>query len=253
MVLCFAAGLRFFLPVRHRSGEVAVPPDGTSTLGHVVESTGVPLTEVGTLTVDGAPAPAGHRPRGGERVHVGTVDRPQPVPGGGPTRFVLDVHLGALARRMRLVGLDAAYRTEATDPALVEQANAEQRILLTQDRELLHRRALWLGAYVHGSRADAQLADVLERFAPPLAPWSRCTACNGSWRRWRRPTWRTCCSRGRGAPTTPSPAAGTAAGCTGTVRTRDGWRTPSPRRWRGAAARIVAEDRIPGGAYGNAE
>ncbi|MBQ6641452.1 MAG: hypothetical protein IJH84_10535, partial [Saccharopolyspora sp.] len=24
-----------------------------------------------------------------------------------------------------------------------------------------------------------QLADVLDRFAPPLAPWTRCTACNG--------------------------------------------------------------------------
>jgi pyruvate formate lyase activating enzyme len=26
---------------------------------------------------------------------------------------------------------------------------------------------------------DTQLADVLGRFAPPLAPWTRCTACNG--------------------------------------------------------------------------
>jgi uncharacterized protein len=180
VVLCFAAGLRFFLPVRHRAGEVAVRPDGTSSLGHLVESAGVPLTEVGTLTVDGSPVPPGHRPRGGQRAHVEPVGRPQPVPGGWPPRFVLDVHLGALARRMRLVGLDVAYRNDASDPALVEQANAGARILLTQDRGLLRRRALWLGAYVRGSRADGQLADVLERFAPPLAPWTRCTACNGT-------------------------------------------------------------------------
>jgi uncharacterized protein with PIN domain len=32
---------------------------------------------------------------------------------------------------------------------------------------------------VRGERADEQLADVLERFAPPLAPWTRCSACNG--------------------------------------------------------------------------
>lgn len=183
VLLCFTPALRFFLPVRHRAGEVAVPPDGTSSLGHLVESAGVPLTEVGTLTVDGAPVAPGHRPRGGELVHVGAVGRPQPVPGGGPPRFVLDVHLGALARRMRLVGLDTAYRNDAEaieDTALVEQANAGARILLTQDRGLLRRRALWLGAYVRGSRADGQLADVLGRFAPPLAPWTRCTACNGA-------------------------------------------------------------------------
>ena len=44
---------------------------------------------------------------------------------------------------------------------------------------LLRRRALWSGAYVYGARPPQQLADVLERFAPPLAPWTRCTACNG--------------------------------------------------------------------------
>ena len=30
-----------------------------------------------------------------------------------------------------------------------------------------------------GARPDEQLADVLDRFAPPLAPWTRCPACNG--------------------------------------------------------------------------
>jgi uncharacterized protein len=36
-----------------------------------------------------------------------------------------------------------------------------------------------MGAYVRSAHPDAQLADVLNRFAPPLAPWTRCTACNG--------------------------------------------------------------------------
>jgi uncharacterized protein with PIN domain len=52
-------------------------------------------------------------------------------------------------------------------------------VLLTQDRGLLRRRRLWLGAYVRGARPDDQLRDILDRFAPPLAPWTRCTACNG--------------------------------------------------------------------------
>jgi uncharacterized protein len=41
------------------------------------------------------------------------------------------------------------------------------------------RRAVWAGAHVRGDRPDAQLDDVLDRFAPTLAPWTRCTACNG--------------------------------------------------------------------------
>jgi uncharacterized protein with PIN domain len=158
-------------------GPVRVTCDGVSSLGHLVESIGVPLTEVGGLIVNGEPAVPAHRPRGGEAVRVRAMPRPQFIPS---PRFVLDVHLGTVARRLRLVGVDAAYPHDADDDALIDQANAEQRVLLTQDRGLLRRRKLWLGAYVRGARPDAQFADVLDRFGPPLAPWTRCTACNGA-------------------------------------------------------------------------
>lgn len=171
-----AAELGMFLRPGRRGGAVPVALDGTSSLGHLVESLGVPLTEVGPLLVNGQPVPPRYRPRSADVVHVEAVRRPQSLPAA---RFVLDVHLGALARRLRLVGLDTAYRNHADDADLVEQANAEQRVLLTQDRGLLHRRALWLGAYVRGARPDDQLHDVLDRFAPRLAPWTRCPACNG--------------------------------------------------------------------------
>jgi uncharacterized protein len=171
-----AAGLRVFLAPRHRGGRVRVACDGTSSLGHVVESLGVPLPEVGSLVVNGRPVAAAYRLNGGDVAGVAAVRRPQPLPSA---RFLLDVHLGTLARRLRLVGVDAAYANDLDDDTLIERANAGRRVLLTQDRGLLRRRRLWLGAYVRGARPDEQLSDVLERFAPPLAPWTRCTACNG--------------------------------------------------------------------------
>ncbi|MGW0736829.1 Mut7-C RNAse domain-containing protein [Streptomyces sp. NPDC002851] len=177
--LRFPVELRLFLPSRHRgAGEIRVTPDGTSSLGHVVESLGVPLPEVGLLLVDGRPVAPSYRPRAGDHVDVRPVARPQARP--EPLRLVLDVHLGALARRLRLVGLDAAYRNDMDDDALIAQANAERRVLLTQDRGLLRRRALWMGAYVRGSGTDRQFADVLERFEPRLEPWTRCVACNAT-------------------------------------------------------------------------
>ncbi len=171
-----AAELRLFLKPAHRGGAIQVACDGISSLGHVVESLGVPLTEVGRRTVNGRQVSSRYRPGGGDVVEVGAVARPQPVPAA---RFILDVHLGALARRLRLAGVDTVYANDSGDDALIEQANTERRILLTQDRGLLRRRALWLGAYGRGAHPDTQLADVLGRFAPPLAPWTRCTACNG--------------------------------------------------------------------------
>ncbi len=174
-VVIVAAELGLFLRPGRRGGPVAVAVDGTCSLGHVVESLGVPLTETGQLLVNGEPAAPGYRPRDGDVVTVEAVRRPQPA----PARFVLDVHLGTLARRLRLAGVDAAYANDAGDDALIEQANAGRRVLLTQDRGLLRRRALQQGAYVRGTRPDDQLRDVLDRFRPPLAPWTRCPACNG--------------------------------------------------------------------------
>src|SRR5690242_20247115 len=108
-----AEPLRFLLPVRHRHGEVAVPVDPTASLVHVVESLGVPRTEIGELYRDG------------DTVDVLPVRRPQRV---DDPRFLLDVHFGSLARRMRLLGLDTAYSNDAADDELVAQAAREGRV-----------------------------------------------------------------------------------------------------------------------------
>jgi len=175
-----APELGLFVPHGRREGEAApLVTDGVSTLGHVIESLGVPLTEVGALVVDGREVPVGHIPVAGERVEVRAVVRPQRVE-GAPLRFLLDVHLGTLARRLRLLGVDAAYEsTDIGDPALAARSAAERRVLLSRDRGLLRRRELWAGAYVYSDRPDEQLRDVLGRFTPELRPWTRCTACNG--------------------------------------------------------------------------
>jgi uncharacterized protein len=175
-VVSVAGELRMFLRPGRREVPVSVPCDGVSSLVHVVESLGVPRTEIGGLNVNGHQEALGYLPRGGDIVQVDAVTRPQRAESA---RFLLDVHLGALARRLRLIGVDAAYDNNAADDDLVTWANEQRRVLLTQDRGLLCRRKLWAGAYVRGARPDDQLRDVLDRFTPPLAPWTRCTTCNG--------------------------------------------------------------------------
>jgi uncharacterized protein len=182
VVVRLAGPLRFLLLPRDRvAGERRLRFDPDATVGHVVQAAGVPLTEAGELLLDGGPTRPEDRPPAGGVLDVAAVHRPQPVAAGG---FLLDVGLGTLARRLRLLGLDVAWSPEtrsssADDADLVAQAVAEDRVLLTQDRSLLMRRALPRGALVRGSGAAAQLADVLDRFAPALAPLTRCTACGG--------------------------------------------------------------------------
>ena len=170
--------LWLFVAPRHRLEQVEIHHDGTATLGHLVEALGVPLTEVGALLAGSVAVSPAQRPPAGVAVEVRPVRRPQQVPGWSE-QFLLDVHLGTLARRLRLLGLDTAYRNDVDDDALIEQAQCQRRLLLTQDRGLLRRRALWAGAYVHGAQTTDQLTDVLKRFAPTLAPFTRCTTCNG--------------------------------------------------------------------------
>jgi uncharacterized protein with PIN domain len=175
----FAPELLIFVPQARSTGTLKAATDGVSSLGHVIESLGVPLTEVGALLVDGREVPASHVPAAGESVTVRTVDHPQRVP-GAPLRFLLDVHLGTLARRLRLLGVDTAYEsTDIGDPALAARSAAEQRVMLSRDRGLLRRRELWAGAFVYSTRPEEQLPYVLDRFRPELRPWTRCTACNG--------------------------------------------------------------------------
>src|SRR5262249_16766336 len=67
--------------------------DGVSSLGHVVQSLGVPLTEVGRLVVNGRPVPPRDRPGGGGVVEGGAGDRPRL---GRGARVIRDAPLGTL-------------------------------------------------------------------------------------------------------------------------------------------------------------
>jgi len=178
VTLLVPPALQLFLRPTRRREEQHLPADGTSTAGHLLASIGVPRTEVGSLRLGSTHVPLAYRPRSGDRLAVIPLEWPQAAP-TDPPRFLLDVHLGTLARRLRLLGVDAAYSPDAEDPDLVDASLAERRVLLTRDRGLLHRRALLWGAHVRSDQPDEQASEVLERFAVPVRPWTRCLACNG--------------------------------------------------------------------------
>lgn len=100
--------------------------------------------------------------------------------GRAAPRFIADAHLGALARRLRMLGFDTLYCNDLGDAALVRLAIAEDRILLTRDRALLERRTLGHACYLQSKDPDAQLLELIRGFdlCAALAPFSRCLVCN---------------------------------------------------------------------------
>jgi hypothetical protein len=172
---------------RGREGERPFFPG--QTVKDLVEGMGVPHTEVDLVLVNGESVDLGRRLAEGDRVSVypvfeamdiGTVSRVRPRP-LRQTRFVADVHLGRLARYLRLLGFDTVYANDWDDGRLVECALAERRIILSRDRGLLKRAVVDHGYLVRATLPQAQLVEVVDRFdlRASLRPLTRCPVCNG--------------------------------------------------------------------------
>ncbi len=154
----------------------------------VIESLGVPHTEIDLILADGESVDFAWILRDGARVSVypvfESIDiapvlrvRPAPL---REVRFVLDVHLGRLARYLRMLGFDARWRNDAPDEELARCSAAEHRILLTRDSGLLKRRIVSHGYRVREADPRRQLAEVVRRLdlTRAIAPFRRCLCCN---------------------------------------------------------------------------
>ena len=155
----------------------------------LIESFGVPHSEVELIIVNGESADFTRLLCDGDRVAVYPVFealdvreeiRVRPHPLRDP-RFVLDVHLGRLAGYLRMLGFDAAYSNAASDPELVRISVEQRRILLTRDRGLLLHRAVTHGYWLRETGSRRQAVEIVRRFdlARSLRPFTRCMACNG--------------------------------------------------------------------------
>ncbi|MCH4565398.1 Mut7-C ubiquitin/RNAse domain-containing protein [Halomonas sp. EGI 63088] len=185
----FHAELNDFLPRERRGKVFGHAFERRAAIKDVIESLGVPHTEVDVILIDGASVGFEAILRDGDRVEVypwslaAPVESPRhlrPRPPAEP-RFVLDAHLGRLARYLRLLGFDCRYRNDVTDGVLAACADEEQRILLTRDRPLLKRKRISLAHFVRADDPWRQVEEVCNTFDlhGAFAPFTRCTRCNG--------------------------------------------------------------------------
>lgn len=188
----FYAELNDFLPPDRRFREFSFTFSGTPTLLDSVQALGAPHTEIDLLLLDGRSAGFDNRIHGGERIAVYPVFerldisplvrlRPAPL---RDSRFILDVHLGTLTRRLRMLGFDCLYENRLTDPEIIDIALAEGRIILTRDLGILKQRRVTHGYWLRNTAPEAQLREVLNALDlwRQCRPLSRCIRCNGDLR-----------------------------------------------------------------------
>ncbi len=186
----FYEELNDFLPPEKRKIPYSIRMKGNPSVKNLIESEGVPHTEVDLILANGKPVDFAYKIREGDFISVypvfesfdiSSVSRLRERPLREP-KFVLDVHLGKLARYLRLCGFDTVYSNSLGDPQIVNISVQEKRIILTRDRGILKRKAVTHGYWIRSQNPLEQMHEVMRRFDlyGSVKPFSLCMRCNGT-------------------------------------------------------------------------
>jgi len=162
---------------------------GKRTIKDIIESLGVPHTEVDLILANQKPVQFGYHAEKDdyisvypvfEAIDISSINllRPKPL---RETKFILDVHLGTLAKYLRLLGFDTLYRNNFEDAEIIDLSVSEQRIILTRDLLILKNGKVTHGYFVRETNPMKQLMEIVRRFdlKDQFKPFTLCLGCNG--------------------------------------------------------------------------
>jgi uncharacterized protein len=188
--LRFYAELNNFIPrdQRQKSFDYSFP--GPITVKEVIESMKVPPAEVDLILVNGEPAGFDYHVNDSDYISVFPVFEQFDISSVSQLRknplriskFILDAHLGKLAKYLRMFGFDTLYKNDYPDEAIRQTALRESRIILTRDRDLLNHKEVTHGYFVRSVHPKDQLTEILAKFDlySQTDPFARCLECNNT-------------------------------------------------------------------------
>lgn len=189
VTLRFYASLNNFLSADHQQTDFDQAFNGKASVKDLIESSGVPHTEIALIVVNNESVDFTYHPQHNDHISVypeftqldiSALSKTQPEP-LTDIRFVVDTHMGKLAKYLRMLGFDTLYRNNYSDSELASISASENRILLTRDRGLLKRSIINYAYFVRTTGSHQQLREVVSRFdlTSLIKPFSRCINCNG--------------------------------------------------------------------------
>lgn len=174
--------LNDFLPPNQRGQAVALTFSEHQTVKHLFESLGVPHPEVASVRINGRRGDFASLLKDGDQVDVFPLspEERKAQARDGSKGFLLDIHLGKLARYLRILGFDTIYKNDFKDKELAEISYSQERILLTRDRRLLMRNLVQRGYCIRALQPRQQVLEVVRRFklSDLVVPFQRCPQCN---------------------------------------------------------------------------
>ncbi len=174
----FDANLAPLLQHDNDNGEFDYRFTGPQSAKHLIESVGIPHTEIGGVMAGSFSVSTDYLVQDGDTITV-FGNTPDTESAEEP-RFVLDMHLGRLAAHLRMLGLDCLYENDYDDPTLFDISVRDERILLTRDRRLLMHKSITRGYLLRSLMPHEQLLEVLRRYSLRkwIRPFQRCIRCN---------------------------------------------------------------------------
>lgn len=185
----FYEELNDFLPLEKRKVCFSYHVLSKTAIKDVIESLGVPHTEIDLILVNGKSVDFSYQIQENDYISVYPVFeslnispiiclRPEPL---RKTQFILDAHLGKLAKYLRLLGFDVEYDNHFSDEIIATRSKNEKRIVLTRDIGLLKYKIITHGYWVRNTDPEEQVVEILKRFdlANQCHPFTRCIVCNG--------------------------------------------------------------------------
>lgn len=185
----FYEELNDFLPAAKRKRRFEVNFTGSPGIKDLIESQGIPHTEIDLILVNGKSVAFKYKVSNGDNISVypefesfdiGKVQRLRKKPLRRP-KFILDVHLGTLARYMRMCGFDVEYRNDYRDDEIIKISLEEKRAILTRDIGILKNGKVMRGYWVRNTNPVMQAEEVITRFdlRSEIKEFTRCITCNG--------------------------------------------------------------------------
>lgn len=186
--LRFYEELNDFLPAERRKREFEHEVKSRSSIKDVVEALGVPHNEIDLILINGKSVGFDYIVQDNDRVSVypmfesfdiSEVTRLRAKPLRN-SKFVCDVHLGRLARYLRMLGFDSLYSNNFSKEELINLSLEHKRTILTRDRHLLMRNEITHGYWIRHEDPVDQAKEVIERFhlEREIKEFTRCMECN---------------------------------------------------------------------------
>ncbi len=184
----FYEELNDFLPEEKRKVRFTYEFIDRTSVKDMIESLGVPHSEIDMVLVNGGSVDFNYIVLNEDEISVYPVFESLDISNVQHLRykplrepkFIADVHLGSLARYLRMLGFDVFYKNNLSDEEIIETALQERRAILTKDRDLLKNNRITHGYWIRNDSIEGQLKEVIERFdlKENINEFMRCLECN---------------------------------------------------------------------------